>query len=139
MGRTSSSSGRTLSLRGPRWVAAVSCCAGWGAGRARSAPGVASRAGLSVPAARLAAGWCTGPAGAPSVVTATSVAEVLTRLLRHRRSPWGTCVAACMQERLTLKHKNTSRWARRALKRGTLLDDDTKAAVEEQLRCARQP
>ena len=28
------------------------------------------------------------------------------------------------KERLTLKHKNTSRWARRALKRGVNLHDD---------------
>ncbi|KAL6752320.1 small-subunit processome [Haematococcus lacustris] len=38
------------------------------------------------------------------------------------------------KERLTLKHRNTSRWARRALKRGaTILDPGTKAAVAEQL------
>mmetsp|Transcript_37964 Transcript_37964/g.96008 ORF Transcript_37964/g.96008 Transcript_37964/m.96008 type:complete len:1095 (-) Transcript_37964:202-3486(-) len=38
------------------------------------------------------------------------------------------------KERLTLKHRNTSRWARRALKRGaTIIDPGTKAAVAEQL------
>jgi len=40
-----------------------------------------------------------------------------------------------LQERLTLKHRNTSRWARRALKRGaTLHDPGTKAAIAEQMR-----
>ena len=39
------------------------------------------------------------------------------------------------QERLTLRHKNTSRWARRALKRGmAVMDDGTKRALGEQLR-----
>ena len=39
------------------------------------------------------------------------------------------------QERLTLRHKNTSRWARRALKRGmAVMDDGTKQALGEQLR-----
>ena len=39
------------------------------------------------------------------------------------------------QERLTLKHKNTSKWARRALKRGiNVMDATTKEAMEEQLR-----
>lgn len=43
------------------------------------------------------------------------------------------------KERLTLKHKNTSRWARRALKRGTdLVDDGTKAAIAEQLRLGQE-
>jgi U3 small nucleolar RNA-associated protein 14 len=37
------------------------------------------------------------------------------------------------RERLTLKHKNTSRWARRALKRGVdVMDAGTKAALAEQ-------
>mmetsp|Transcript_5357 Transcript_5357/g.11731 ORF Transcript_5357/g.11731 Transcript_5357/m.11731 type:complete len:1130 (-) Transcript_5357:373-3762(-) len=39
------------------------------------------------------------------------------------------------KERLTLKHRNTSKWARRALKRGlTVMDEGTKAALAEQLR-----
>eukprot|EP00887_Chlorella_sp_A99_P001155 scaffold14.g1155.t1 len=43
------------------------------------------------------------------------------------------------KERLTLKHKNTSRWVRRALKRGsTILDEGTKAAVAEQLRLGQE-
>ncbi|PSC76740.1 U3 small nucleolar RNA-associated 14-like protein A isoform A [Micractinium conductrix] len=43
------------------------------------------------------------------------------------------------QERLTLKHRNTSRWARRAIKRGqTLMDDGTRAAVAEQLRLGEE-
>ncbi|KAL4441441.1 hypothetical protein ABPG77_001945 [Micractinium sp. CCAP 211/92] len=43
------------------------------------------------------------------------------------------------KERLTLKHKNTSRWARRALKRGqTLADAGTRAAVAEQLRLGEE-
>ncbi|KAF5840649.1 Utp14 protein-domain-containing protein [Dunaliella salina] len=38
------------------------------------------------------------------------------------------------KERLTLKHRNTSRWARRALKRGaTLHDPGTKAAIADQI------
>ena len=45
------------------------------------------------------------------------------------------------QERLTLKHRNTSKWARRALKRGVdVTDEGTKAAIAEQVRpCARLP
>lgn len=44
-----------------------------------------------------------------------------------------------LQERLTLKHKNTSRWARRAIKRGqTLADAGTRAAVAEQLRLGEE-
>ena len=44
-----------------------------------------------------------------------------------------------LQERLTLKHKNTSRWARRALKRGAnIMDEGTKAAVAEQLRLGQE-
>ena len=39
------------------------------------------------------------------------------------------------EERLTLRHKNTSRWARRALKRGMAnMDETTKKALGEQLR-----
>ena len=39
------------------------------------------------------------------------------------------------QERLTQKHRNTSKWAKHALRRGAhLLDGSTKAAVNEQLR-----
>jgi U3 small nucleolar RNA-associated protein 14 len=38
------------------------------------------------------------------------------------------------RERLTLKHKNSSRWARRALKRGVdVMDAGTKAALAEQM------
>ena len=37
------------------------------------------------------------------------------------------------KERLTLKHKNTSKWAKHALQRGFhRLDDNTKAALSEQ-------
>eukprot|EP00877_Chromochloris_zofingiensis_P011898 jgi/Chrzof1/6962/Cz02g05190.t1 len=43
------------------------------------------------------------------------------------------------KERLTLKHKNTSRWARRALKRGVdVMDEGTKAAIAEQLSLGQQ-
>eukprot|EP00892_Ulva_mutabilis_P005106 jgi/Ulvmu1/2968/UM015_0008.1 len=43
------------------------------------------------------------------------------------------------QERLTLKHRNTSRWARRALKRGlSLADDSQRDALHEQLRLGRE-
>ena len=39
------------------------------------------------------------------------------------------------QERLTLRHRNTSKWARRALKRGVeVMDAGTKEALAEQLR-----
>jgi U3 small nucleolar RNA-associated protein 14 len=39
------------------------------------------------------------------------------------------------RERLTLKHRNTSRWARRALKRGLdLATDEQRGAIAEQLR-----
>lgn len=40
-----------------------------------------------------------------------------------------------LQERLTLKHKNTSKWAKRALRRGiNVMDEGTKEAMQEQLR-----
>ncbi|KAI3427018.1 hypothetical protein D9Q98_006960 [Chlorella vulgaris] len=43
------------------------------------------------------------------------------------------------KERLTLKHRNTSRWARRAIKRGqTLTDEGTRLAVAEQLRLGQE-
>lgn len=43
------------------------------------------------------------------------------------------------QERLTLKHRNTSRWARRALKRGlSLATDNEREALQEQLRLGRE-
>lgn len=43
------------------------------------------------------------------------------------------------QERLTLKHRNTSRWARRAIKRGqTLMDEGTREAVADQLRLGEE-
>ena len=39
-----------------------------------------------------------------------------------------------MQERMTLKHKNSSRWAKRILKRGLdAQDEGTRAAITEQL------
>jgi U3 small nucleolar RNA-associated protein 14 len=40
------------------------------------------------------------------------------------------------QERMTLKHRNTSKWAKRALKRGleTHVEDGTREAIAEQLR-----
>ncbi|MEW5305610.1 MAG: hypothetical protein WDW36_008141 [Sanguina aurantia] len=42
------------------------------------------------------------------------------------------------KERLTLKHRNTSKWARRALKRGvTVMDEGTKAALAEQVALGR--
>ena len=45
----------------------------------------------------------------------------------------------CLQERLTLKHRNTSRWARRLIKRGqTLMDDGSRMAVAEQLRLGEE-
>lgn len=43
------------------------------------------------------------------------------------------------QERLTLKHKNTSKWAKRALRRGiNVMDEATKDAMQEQLRLGMQ-
>lgn len=43
------------------------------------------------------------------------------------------------KERLTLKHKNTSRWARRTLKRGLgLATDEQREALHEQLRLGRE-
>ncbi|KXZ48222.1 hypothetical protein GPECTOR_29g127 [Gonium pectorale] len=43
------------------------------------------------------------------------------------------------KERLTLRHRNSSRWARRALKRGQLdLDAGTKAAIADQLQLGQQ-
>lgn len=43
------------------------------------------------------------------------------------------------KERLTLRHRNSSRWARRALKRGMdVMDEGTKAAVAEQLRLGEE-
>ena len=43
------------------------------------------------------------------------------------------------KERLTLKHRNSSKWARRALKRGMdVMDEGTKAAVAEQLRLGEE-
>lgn len=39
-----------------------------------------------------------------------------------------------MQERMTLKHKNSSKWAKRILKRGlNTQDEGTRAAIAEQL------
>lgn len=39
-----------------------------------------------------------------------------------------------LQERMTLKHKNRSKWAKRILKRGlTVQDEGTRAAITEQL------
>lgn len=43
------------------------------------------------------------------------------------------------KERLTLKHKNSSRWARRALRRGvTVMDQNTREALAEQLRLGQE-
>ena len=43
------------------------------------------------------------------------------------------------QERLTMKHRNSSKWAKHALRRGAhLLDGSTKAAVNEQLRLGQE-
>lgn len=54
-------------------------------------------------------------------------------------SPCSALTRRCPQERLTLKHKNTSRWARRALRRGqTLIDEGTRQAVAEQLRLGEE-
>lgn len=39
-----------------------------------------------------------------------------------------------LQERMTLKHKNTSKWAKRILERGlSVQDESTRAALNEQL------
>ena len=43
------------------------------------------------------------------------------------------------QERLTMKHRNSSKWAKHALRRGAhLLDTSTKSAVNEQLRLGQE-
>ncbi|KAK9837770.1 hypothetical protein WJX74_004747 [Apatococcus lobatus] len=43
------------------------------------------------------------------------------------------------QERLTMKHRNSSKWAKHALRRGAhLLDSSTKSAVNEQLRLGQE-
>ncbi|KAK9812342.1 hypothetical protein WJX73_003829 [Symbiochloris irregularis] len=43
------------------------------------------------------------------------------------------------KERLTLRHKNSSRWARRALKRGVnVMDEGTREALDEQLRIGQE-
>eukprot|EP00884_Botryococcus_braunii_P004424 jgi/Botrbrau1/13983/Bobra.117_2s0013.1 len=42
---------------------------------------------------------------------------------------------ARIEERTTLRHRNTSRWSKRILRRGALaIDEGSKAAIEEQLR-----
>jgi U3 small nucleolar RNA-associated protein 14 len=47
--------------------------------------------------------------------------------------------AAFLQERLTLKHRNSSKWARRALKRGqAAMDPSTREAIAEQLALGQQ-
>lgn len=38
------------------------------------------------------------------------------------------------EERLTLKHTNTSKWVKHQLKRGVLADNDTRSAIADQLR-----
>lgn len=38
------------------------------------------------------------------------------------------------EERMTLKHTNTSKWVKHQLKRGTLADNETRGAIAEQLR-----
>ena len=45
---------------------------------------------------------------------------------------------ARMEERMTLRHKNTSKWARSALKRGANLDSHTRKQVQEQLRLGQE-
>lgn len=53
-----------------------------------------------------------------------------------------SCVVMCggdPQERLTLKHRNSSKWARRALKRGqTAMDPTTREAINAQLALGQQ-
>ncbi|MEM7072906.1 MAG: hypothetical protein AAF418_04990, partial [Pseudomonadota bacterium] len=39
-----------------------------------------------------------------------------------------------MKERMTLAHKNTSKWAKRILKRGKNVDADTRKALSAQLK-----
>ena len=39
-----------------------------------------------------------------------------------------------MKERMSLKHRNTSKWAKRVLRRGANVDSDTRKALSEQLR-----
>lgn len=39
-----------------------------------------------------------------------------------------------MKERMSLKHKNTSKWAKRVLRRGKNIDIDTRRALSEQIR-----
>merc|ERR1719424_2253113 len=43
-----------------------------------------------------------------------------------------------MKERMTLRHKNTSKWARTQLKRGANMDSNTRKAVQEQLRLGQE-
>ena len=48
-------------------------------------------------------------------------------------------VSSLLQERLTLKHRNSSKWARRALKRGqAAMDPTTRDAINEQLALGQQ-
>ncbi|CAM9541141.1 unnamed protein product, partial [Phaeothamnion confervicola] len=42
------------------------------------------------------------------------------------------------EERLTLRHKNTSKWVKKALRRGKQIDPSTRAAVSEQLQLGQE-
>lgn len=49
------------------------------------------------------------------------------------------CLAFCLQERLTLKHKNSSKWARRALMRGQgAMEPSMREALAAQLALGQQ-
>lgn len=53
--------------------------------------------------------------------------------------PHIACLPARPQERLTLKHKNSSKWARRALKRGqAAMDPGMREAIAAQLALGQQ-
>lgn len=53
-----------------------------------------------------------------------ALADALDRELAEKRA----------EERMTLKHTNTSKWVKHQLKRGTLADNGTRGAIAEQLR-----
>ncbi|EFJ43959.1 hypothetical protein VOLCADRAFT_121361 [Volvox carteri f. nagariensis] len=80
-------------------------------------------------AAKLAAAAAdagSGEGGAPGSADAERVAAIEAEYQRAK-------------ERLTQRHRNSSRWARRVLKRGQLqLDAGTKAALAEQLQLGQQ-
>lgn len=119
-----------VNARGSRWVA----------GRSRRREEARTEVQASNPVARHArtsvtqAGHRLRVSLLPAIVPGRPLNALLTNILCHH-TPW----RALLQERLTLKHKNTSRWARRALKRGqTLADAGTRAAVAEQLRLGEE-